>query len=113
MVGVGEMVMAGTESRVSGTRRRALTLVPGTPEEASVPVADPALLRELKEQIRAVLMTRIDPSVAGLISRAAGTGFFKGAREPLNRAATCSIALPRSPSLPSGWPSVTTRCSEK
>jgi pilus assembly protein CpaF len=70
MVGVGEMVMAGTESRVSGTRRRALTLVPGTPEEASVPVADPALLRELKEQIRAVLMTRIDPSVAGLISRA-------------------------------------------
>jgi pilus assembly protein CpaF len=70
MVEVGEMVTAGTERRVSGTRRRALTLVSGTPEEGSVPVADPALLRELKEQIRAVLMTRIDPSVAGLISRA-------------------------------------------
>jgi pilus assembly protein CpaF len=70
MVEVGEMVMAETEGRVSGTRRRALTLVSGTPEEGSMPVADPALLRELKEQIRAVLMTRIDPSVAGLISRA-------------------------------------------
>jgi pilus assembly protein CpaF len=35
-----------------------------------VPVADPARLRELKERIRAVLMTRIDPSVASLIPRA-------------------------------------------
>ena len=64
------MVTAGAERRVSGIRRRALTLVSGTPEEGLVSVADPALLRELKEQIRTVLMTRIDPSVAGLISRA-------------------------------------------
>ncbi len=70
MVEVDEMVTAATERRVSGTRRRALTLISGTPEEGLVPVADPALLRELKERIRAVLMTRIDPSVAGLISRA-------------------------------------------
>src|SRR5205814_8351381 len=34
------------------------------------PVANVALLGELKERIRAVLMTRIDPSVAGRIPRA-------------------------------------------
>ena len=38
--------------------------------EGPAPVADPAVLRELKERIRTVLMTRIDPSVAGRISRA-------------------------------------------
>src|SRR6516162_6679443 len=64
------MVTAGTERGVTGTPRRVLTLISGTPEEGPVPVADPALLSELKERIRAVLMTRIDPSVAGLIPRA-------------------------------------------
>jgi len=65
-----KMVTAGTERRVARTRRRALSLVAGMTAEGPAPVADPALLRELKERIRVVLMTRIDPSVAGLIPRA-------------------------------------------
>jgi len=70
MVEVGGMVTAGAEGRVTGTPRRALALVASLTAESPVPVADPALLRELKERIRTVLMTRIDPSVAGLIPRA-------------------------------------------
>ena len=70
MVEVGEMMTAGPERRVTGPRRRALTLVAGLTAESPVPVVDPAVLRELKERIRAVLMTRIDPSVAGRIPRA-------------------------------------------
>src|SRR5262249_11670855 len=70
MVEVGEMGTAETEGQGTGTRRRALTLVASLTAESPVPLADPALLRELKERIRAVLMTRIDPSVAGLIPRA-------------------------------------------
>jgi pilus assembly protein CpaF len=70
MVEGRKMVTAGTERRVVGARSRALSLVARGTAEGPAPVADPALLRELKERIRAVLMTRIDPSVAGLISRA-------------------------------------------
>src|SRR5215472_9719560 len=70
MVEVGGIVTAGAEGRVTGTPRRALALVASLTAESPVPVVDPALLRELKERIRAVLMTRIDPSVAGLIPRA-------------------------------------------
>ena len=47
---------------------RELLLVPGT--AGSGPAADLAGRRELKEQIRAALMARIDPSVAGRIPRA-------------------------------------------
>jgi len=47
-----------------------LTLVTDTPVDPVPPVANIVLLGELKERIRAVLMTRIDPSVAGRIPRA-------------------------------------------
>ena len=59
-----------SEPPVSGTRRLGLTLVTSTPVGPPPPSADIALLGELKERIRAVLMTRIDPSVAGRIPRA-------------------------------------------
>src|SRR6202047_4816638 len=47
-----------------------VTLVPAPPVDPLPPVANIVLLGELKERIRAVLMTRIDPSVAGRIPRA-------------------------------------------
>jgi pilus assembly protein CpaF len=68
MVEVGEKMTTGSERRVAETRRPDLVLV--GPAASPLRVADPALLRELKERIRAVLMTRIDPSVAGRIPRA-------------------------------------------
>ena len=46
-----------------------LALVTTAPE--GVPTADLSLFSELKERIRTVLMTRIDPTVAGRIPRAA------------------------------------------
>src|SRR5437899_9521890 len=58
------------EPPMSETRRLSLTLVTDTPAEPLPVVANIALLGELKERIRAVLMTRIDPSVAGSIPRA-------------------------------------------
>jgi pilus assembly protein CpaF len=70
MVEVGEMIATGTERQVTGTRRPGLVLVGDTPADGPVPVADLLLLGELKERIRTVLLTRIDPSVAGRISRA-------------------------------------------
>jgi pilus assembly protein CpaF len=47
---------------------RELVLIPG--QEAPGPAPDPVNRDELKEQIRAALMSRIDPSVAGRIPRA-------------------------------------------
>ena len=44
-----------------------LVLIPG--QEAPAPPSEPANRDELKEQIRAALMSRIDPSVAGRIPR--------------------------------------------
>jgi pilus assembly protein CpaF len=70
MVEVVEMTVTETERRATGTRHPALALVADTMAERRLTVADPALLGELKERIRTVLMTRIDPSVAGLIPRA-------------------------------------------
>jgi pilus assembly protein CpaF len=70
MVEVGWMMAPGTEPIVTRMRRQSITLVAGAPPESPMPVADPALLSELKERIRTILMTRIDPSVAGLIPRA-------------------------------------------
>jgi pilus assembly protein CpaF len=49
--------------------RPSLALVTTAPE--GVPTADLSLFGELKERIRTVLMTRIDPTVAGRIPRAA------------------------------------------
>src|SRR6266446_5085028 len=66
----GLIVTTESEPPVSGTRRLGLTLVTSTPVGPPPPSADIALLGELKERIRAVLMTRIDPSVAGRIPRA-------------------------------------------
>jgi pilus assembly protein CpaF len=51
--------------------RPGLVLVDGNPAENPAPVADLDSLGELKERIRTVLMTRIDPTVAGRIPRAA------------------------------------------
>jgi len=62
------MMTTGSERPTAGTRRPDLVLV--EPSASLLPVADPALLDELKERIRTVLMTRIDPSVAGRIPRA-------------------------------------------
>src|SRR5215472_8607696 len=58
----------GSERPATGTRRPELVLI--APPASPLPVADPALLEELKERIRTVLMARIDPSVAGRIPRA-------------------------------------------
>ena len=49
--------------------RPSLALVTTAPE--GVPTADLSLFSELKERIRTILMTRIDPTVAGRIPRAA------------------------------------------
>src|SRR6201987_4148220 len=68
MVEVGEMMTIGYERPAPETRRPDLVLV--RPADSPVPVVDLALLDELKERIRTVLMTRIDPSVAGRIPRA-------------------------------------------
>jgi pilus assembly protein CpaF len=50
-------------------RRASLVLVAGEPARFSMPEGDPVPLEELKERIRAVLMSRIDPSVAAKIPR--------------------------------------------
>jgi pilus assembly protein CpaF len=60
----------GSESPVGKARRPDLMLVTDTPVEPHPPIANAIVLGELKERIRAVLMTRIDPSVAGRIPRA-------------------------------------------
>jgi len=57
-----------SERPTTETRRPELVLV--GPAVSPLPVADPALLDKLKERIRTVLMTKIDPSVAGRIPRA-------------------------------------------
>jgi pilus assembly protein CpaF len=60
----------GFERRIGEPRRPDLVLVPD-PAEGPAEVADLTSLGELKERIRKVLMTRIDPTVAGRIPRAA------------------------------------------
>src|SRR6266849_3755114 len=70
MMGSGSDMTNGSERRVAELRRPGLTLVTDTPVEPLLPIADVAMLGELKERIRTVLMTRIDPSVAGRIPRA-------------------------------------------
>src|SRR5229473_5359498 len=70
MMGSGSDMTNGSERRVAEPRHPGLTLVTDNPVEQLLPIADVALLGELKERIRTVLMTRIDPSVAGRIPRA-------------------------------------------
>ena len=59
------------DPQITQTRRPGLVLVADTPAEGPMPAAGLTVLNELKERIRTVLMTRIDPTVAGRIPRAA------------------------------------------
>jgi len=70
MVEVREMITTGFGPRASEPWRRGLALVPTGSDEPATPVVDLRSLSELKERIRTVLMSRIDPSVAGRIPRA-------------------------------------------
>ena len=62
------MITTGSQRPAADTRRPDLVLL--GPAGSLPQVADLALLDELKERIRTVLLTRIDPSVAGRIPRA-------------------------------------------
>jgi pilus assembly protein CpaF len=63
------MTTIGLGRRMGDQGRPGLVLV-SDPAEGSLPIADLASLSDLKERIRTVLMTRIDPTVAGRIPRA-------------------------------------------
>jgi pilus assembly protein CpaF len=64
------MTQTRADLRAMEQRRPARGLVPNPFAEASAPFADLASLSELRERIRAVVMSRIDPAVAGRIPRA-------------------------------------------
>jgi pilus assembly protein CpaF len=68
MVEVREIMTTDFEHRTTEPRHPALVLVTNAPAE--MPIADLSLSSVLKERIRTVLMTRIDPTVAGRIPRA-------------------------------------------
>ena len=63
------MNSTGFEHRATGSRRPGLVLVPNLTGEASARSFDLALPSELRERIRTVLMSRIDPTVAGRLPR--------------------------------------------
>jgi pilus assembly protein CpaF len=65
------MTTTGFGRRVAESRRPDLVLVPGVATDSPAAIADLTSLSELKEPIRTVLMTRVDPTVAGRIPRAA------------------------------------------
>ena len=71
MVEVGPTMTTDPDPQITQTRRPGLVLVADTPAEGPMPAAGLTVLNELKERIRTVLMTRIDPTVAGRIPRAA------------------------------------------
>jgi pilus assembly protein CpaF len=71
MVEVRHMITTGFGRRVSAPQRLGLVLIPDGAAEFPAPVVDLASLSELKERIRTVLLSRIDPTVAGRIPRAA------------------------------------------
>jgi pilus assembly protein CpaF len=71
MVEVRKMMTTGFGRSITEPWRPGLVLVGDTPAENPAPFADLGSLGELKERIRSVLMTRIDPTVAGRIPRAA------------------------------------------
>jgi len=64
------MMTTGFGRRISEPRQPSLVLVGSTSSETADSLADLAPLNELKERIRTVLLTRIDPTVAGSIPRA-------------------------------------------
>jgi pilus assembly protein CpaF len=65
------MIPVGFGRRVPASQRPDLFLLSDTAGEVSPPVVDLASLSELKERIRSVLLSRIDPTVAGRLPRAA------------------------------------------
>ena len=65
------MMTPGLGGHAPTPQRPGLVLVPDGATEFAAPVVDLASLGELKERIRTVLMSRIDPTVAGRIPRAA------------------------------------------
>jgi len=70
MLEVGPTMTTDPDPRITQPRRPGLVLVADTPAAGPMPAADLTVLNELKERIRTVLMTRIDPTVAGRIPRA-------------------------------------------
>ena len=65
------MMTTGFGRNAPAPQRAGLVLVPDGTTEFIAPVVDLASLSELKERIRTVLMSRIDPTVAGRVPRAA------------------------------------------
>jgi len=65
------MMTTGFGRRMTEPRHPSFVLVGDEQAEISSPLADLASLSELKDRIRTVLLTRIDPSAAGRIPRAA------------------------------------------
>jgi pilus assembly protein CpaF len=65
------MTTTGFGRRVPAPQRPGLVLIPDGVAASPAPVVDLASLSELKERIRTVLLSRIDPTVAGRIPRAA------------------------------------------
>jgi pilus assembly protein CpaF len=65
------MMTTGFGRRFPGPQRPGLALIPDAAEEFSGQVVELAPLSKLKERIRTVLLSRIDPTVAGRIPRAA------------------------------------------
>jgi pilus assembly protein CpaF len=74
MVEVRHMRTTGFGQGVTERHRPGLVLVPDGSAETLAPVIDLTSLSELKDRIRTVLMSRIDPTVAGRIPRAALRG---------------------------------------
>src|SRR5580693_4682039 len=65
------MMTTGFGRRAPTPQRPGLVLIPDEAAEFPAPAVDLASLSELKERIRTVLLSRIDPTVAGRIPRAA------------------------------------------
>ena len=65
------MMTTGFGRNAPAPQRAGLVLVPDGVTEFAATVVDLASLSELKERIRTVLLSRIDPTVAGRIPRAA------------------------------------------
>src|SRR6202049_1509898 len=65
------MMTTGFGRRVPAPQHPGLVLIADGAAEFPAPVIDLASLSELKERIRTVLMSRIDPTVAGRVPRAA------------------------------------------
>jgi len=65
------MTTTGFGRRVPAPQRPGLVLIPDSAAESPAPVVNLGSLSELKERIRTVLLSRIDPTVAGRIPRAA------------------------------------------